>query len=69
MGIVLVASLAARARLADCDDKVEVQSEQLGDVLGKPLGPPRITPPLDDDSLPLDIAEIGQAPSKGRLQA
>jgi hypothetical protein len=67
MGIVLVAPLATRARLAGGDDEVELQCEQLGDVRGEPLGPPLVTPPLDGDSLSLDIAEISQALSKGCL--
>jgi hypothetical protein len=57
-----------RPTLADRDNEVEVQREQLGNVFGQLLGLARVRPPLDEDRLPLHVAKLGQAPAERRIE-
>ena len=52
-------------RRAAGDDHVRLETDQFGGEIGKPLVLPLGPPVLDDDVLPLDVAELTQPLSEG----
>ena len=61
MGIVAVASLAARVRSpTGCDDDVHLETHQLGRERGKPIEISLRGSPLNDNVFPLDVPEFAQ---------